>query len=101
VVVESVEGNGLLKRLGKYALLPSHPTEEKEDEVNPGTKILQAYRSQQIIVVNDVDPPNGYSENLNYTHHQSHVKSYLILPVTIRDHLSFVIYMENIFASHV
>jgi signal transduction histidine kinase/predicted ATPase len=98
VVIESVEVNGDLKHLGHFALVtPTEEIPEAQIEFIPRNKILLAYKSQSIIVVNNAAEDRSYPDNK--AHHGAGVKSYLIMPVTIRDHLSLVIYLENIFAA--
>lgn len=97
VVIEYVTPNGDLQRLGASSLL--HHIENHPDEDNiPVSMVLLAHRSQNTLVVDDLltDRKLGDTTALR----ERGVQSLLILPVTVRDQLSLIIYLENTFASH-
>lgn len=93
VVIEAVE-KGELTYYGDLSLF-----HDKDPEMHvtgiPVSMSLMAHRMQQPIVINDLDLEKG-GTNLNVLR-QRNVRSFLIMPITINGHFSFVISLENVF----
>ncbi|MBT1696429.1 AAA family ATPase [Fulvivirgaceae bacterium PWU4] len=99
VVIESVEMNGDFKRLGDFSLLPIEGRGSNEEiGFIRRNKLLQAYRSQKLVVINNVQADESFRND--QLHRGRDVQSCIILPVTIRDHHTLIIYLENVFAAN-
>jgi signal transduction histidine kinase len=93
VIMESVGEKLELNRLGKYSLIKLETfSNEAHDRFSFG--VLESFRMRLNSEATD--------SRMNSISDDAHpVKSYLILPVSIREHLSFVLYMESVFAPFV
>lgn len=96
VAIDSVEGDEDFKRLGCFFLLHA-PENYHAGGRNfiPSNKLLVAYKAKKPLVVNRISGESDPDHELK----QRGVQSYIILPVTIRDHHTLIIYLENVLAS--
>ncbi len=94
VVIESSMDDENLSRLGSFSL-PCN-TDLHASNIIPISLILLAHRSQDQILVNDLQSPHNLGDLSAFS--DRGVKALLIQPVTIRN-LSMVIYLENCFTS--
>ena len=93
VVIEWMENSGESKGQ-EVADLLSSPTAHKL----PKALMVMARRTQELLVVNDLQDSNLMSE-VTLLEEQG-VKSFVILPITLSDSYSMTIYLENSFEAH-
>lgn len=98
VAVDSFEGNDEFKHLG-YCFLLNTPGHDYTGETAliPHNKLMQAYKSKKAVVVNRLAPRTDGADDA-FARARG-VQSYMVLPVTIRDHQTLIIYLENVLAS--
>lgn len=94
VLLKSVEPDGKLRELGSYSLLPFDIRTETPETSIAEAHLMQAYHSQETILIGSPMKGNRSDETGHYA-----VRSCVVHPVTIRDHLSLVIGLENAFAA--
>lgn len=95
VAIDSVQGNEAFKPLG-YCFLLHGPQPDLDDSSGliPRDKLMQTYESGKPVIVNRLakDAPDDFARGRG-------VLSYIVLPVSIRDHQTLIIYLENVLAS--
>jgi signal transduction histidine kinase len=95
VAIDSVEGNEEFKQLGYCFLLhgPQPYTEERSGWI-PRDKFIYSYRSSKPEIVNRLS-----RDTFDDFARARGVLSYIVLPVTIRDNQTLIIYLESVLAS--
>lgn len=100
VVIELIDNTGERILYDDLSLLNGiQKGEHKKEKIKtsiPVSMILLALKSENIVVVNDVDSEKGLRHQQSI--YDRGVQSFMILPVTINGHLPMVIYLENVFA---
>ncbi|MBT1705713.1 AAA family ATPase [Chryseosolibacter indicus] len=95
VVLELVEDKGQRILYDSLSLL-NYP--RGRTNLFPTSMILMALKSQHTIIVNDSKGDRTWREHESIQ--MRGVKSFMILPVTLSDQLSMVVYLENTFAKN-
>lgn len=103
VAVELVKDTGERILHDELSLLCENQTDVSQQHSPSGAKIpatliLTALKSQQTIVVNDMEAENSHRDIESIR--RRGVQAFMILPVTIHGHLSMAIYLETIFAGN-
>jgi signal transduction histidine kinase len=96
VAIDSIETNDDFKRLGYCFLLHGPQPDYDDTGLIPGDELVQAYKSQKPVVANRLAARSDVADD---PARARGVQSYIILPVTIRDHHTLIIYLENTLAS--
>ncbi|WP_186757559.1 AAA family ATPase [Echinicola salinicaeni] len=94
-VVQWIEKSGEVIDQSAHSLLPPIKHQGEEGNQSPNGLMLMAHRTQSLLIINDLESENNFSEVKELRKQAVH--SMMILPININGYLSMVVYLENRF----